>query len=118
MEHDLIQIILNEKITEGRLVLERYQEEVKCAEDKISLPIEFRDNGYTNSYFVCESNSEKIPVIETLWCETNIGYSPICLFIERWGKRDSRHSDSDYRRMIVLFKNDEDLIAYKLQFSK
>lgn len=116
MEHDLIRVILGEKIDKVQRRIDSHLNDIKQLEDSIAFPREFFDNGNTKSYFVCQSEQELMQKDEKQWCVDNLGYSPICLFVE---KRDSGdHSGCDkLLKMVVLFKDDADLAAYKLRFS-
>ena len=116
MEHDLIRVILSEKIDKVQRRIDSHLDDIKQLEGSIALSREFFDNGSTNSYFVCRSEQALMQKDENRWCIDNLGYSPICLFTE---KRDAhhRHHQPDLLRMVVLFKDDADLAAYKLRFS-
>lgn len=117
MEHDLIATYLKEKISFAHSRINNYIKDIKELEEEISSPVEFLDNEYTKSYFVCKSAMDKIPEEKNIWCKDNIGYLPICLFVEPHNSDEYRMDDRHKRKMVVLFKCDEDLTAYKLNFS-
>lgn len=114
MEHDLIRDILREKIEVVQKRIDGYRNHIENLEDSVTLSRDFYDNGNTKVYFVCQSSNEKMAVKEDEWCEENLGYTPICLFVEGGG---GRSSGEVLRRMVVLFRDEEDLSAYKLMFS-
>lgn len=114
MEHDLIRSILSDKIDGVQSRIDSYRDSITKLEEDIALSREFLDNGNTKSYFVCRAEVEMMGSDRVRWCEANLGYSPVCMFVEKHTSSDSRSSN---KRMVVLFKDDADLSAYKLMFT-
>lgn len=115
MEHDLISTYLSEILGEADRNINHHHKDIKIIEQEVSIHRDFYTSGYTKSYIVCKSTEEKLDSEKSKWCELNIDYIPLCMFVEK--DHNDGYSQPRELKMVVLFKCDEDLTAYKLKFS-
>lgn len=115
MEHDIVEMYLAElvdsvdadirrycnRIEESKKDIVKNEEYIKKEKEKNSLLFDLYRNKLTNSYFI-DDRHNGITKENREWCKENFGYKPMHLSIDH--------------NILILFKCDEDLIAYKLKF--
>lgn len=116
MQHDLIEYYLDEIISKVEAKINNHQQSINALVDEVAPYRELKRNGHTKSYVIVKSQSERLDTEQSKWCVNNLGYNPICMFVEP-RSTDSHRDHQQTRLMVVLFNGDEDLTAYKLKFA-